>query len=78
MANLGRMEKLKKLSPLEAVQTWLDGDFGINEEPALIFAIRKDSRITLSDDDIIEVILDAMMNDDCDAAKCLESLAAAR
>lgn len=78
MPNLERMEKLKKLSPLEAVQAWLDGAFGIDEEPALIFAIRKDSRITLSDDDITEIILDAMMNDDCDAATCLESLAAAR
>jgi hypothetical protein len=77
MPNLARMEKLKKLSPFEAIQAWLDGDFGMDEEPALIFAIRKDDRITLSDDDIVEVILDAM-EDNCDAATCLESLAAAR
>jgi hypothetical protein len=77
MPNLQRMENLKKLSPLEAVQVWLDGGFGIDEEPALIFAIRKDSRITLSDDDIIEVIIDAM-DSNCDAAACLECLADSR
>ena len=77
MPNQQRMESLKKLTPPEAVQAWLDGDFGMNEESALCFAIRKDARITLSDDDITEVIFGAM-DDGCDAAVCLERLAAPR
>ncbi len=77
MPNQQRMETLKKLPPLEAVQAWLDGDFGIDEEPALCAAIRKDFRITLSDDDIADVIFEAM-GDECDAATCLERLVAPR
>jgi len=78
MANTQKMESFKRLSPLEAMQVWLDGDFGIDEEPALCTAIRKDPRITLSDDDIIDRMVDAM-EEDCDAATCLvEHLAAAK
>ena len=77
MPNQQRMETLKKLPPLEAVQAWLDGDFGMNEESALCYAIRKDARITLSDDDICEVIFEAM-DDGWDATACLERLAAPR
>ena len=75
MPNQQRMDAFKKLPPLEAIQAWLDGDFGMDEEPALCAAIRTDSRITLSDDDISEVIFNAM-DDECDAATCLERLAA--
>jgi hypothetical protein len=71
------METLGKLPPLEAVQAWLDGDFGLDEEPALCDAIRKDTRITLSDDDISEIVFGAM-DDGCDATTCLERLAAPR
>ena len=71
------MNALANLPPLEAVQAWLNGDFGMDEEPALCDAIRKDSRITLSDDDISEIIFGAM-DDDGDAAACLERLAAPR
>ncbi len=74
MPNQQRMEALQKLSPLEAVQVWLDGDFSINDEPALCAAIRKDFRITLSDSDIIDIILESM-DDECNAEKCLERLA---
>jgi len=77
MPNQQRMDALKKLAPLDAVQAWLDGDFGMDEEPALCAAIRKESRITLSDDDISDIIFEAM-DDDCDAATCLERLAAPR
>ena len=69
------MEALKQLTPLAAIQTWLDCEFGQDEEPALCFAIRKDARITLSDDEIIDVICDAL-EEDWPAAKCLEELAA--
>ena len=64
---------LCSLSPLEAVRTWLDGDFGIDDEPALIEAIRKDPRVKLSDDQIIAVVCGAI--DEGLAAKaCLDRL----
>lgn len=75
MSNQQRQEALKKLSPLEAVQTWIDGDFGLDDESALCEAIRKDPRVTLSDDDISEIIFEAILTDG-DAAACLERLAA--
>ncbi|MGZ8191492.1 MAG: hypothetical protein ACXWTS_09735 [Methylococcaceae bacterium] len=59
---------------LEAVKTWLDGDFKFGDEAKMIADIRKDLRITLSDDEIIEAILDAM-DEGLDAQTCLERLA---
>jgi len=75
MTNQNRSEKLRTLSPVEAVQTWLDGDFGFDDEPALIAAIRKDSRITRSNDEIIDFMADALMEEKADAQKYLELLA---
>lgn len=74
MSDQQRMEALKKLSPLEAIQAWIDGDFGIDEESALCEAIRQDPRIKLSDEEISDVIFDAML-DDSNPAVCLERLA---
>ena len=42
------------------LQAWLDGDFGIGDEPAMIAAIRMDTRIVVSDEGIEDVILNAM------------------
>jgi hypothetical protein len=75
--NKKRFETLSALAPVDAVRAWLDGDFGIGDEPALISAIRKDSRISLSDDDITDAIMDAM-DDGLDAPACLERLAGSR
>ena len=75
--NKKRFETLSTLAPVDAVRAWLDGDFGIGDEPALISAIRKDSRISLSDDDITDAIMDAM-DDGLDAPACLERLAGSR
>jgi hypothetical protein len=72
--NRKRFESLSALAPVDAVRAWLDGDFGMGDEPALISAIRKDARISLSDDDITDAILDAM-NSGLDAPACLERLA---
>lgn len=72
--NRKRFERLRRLSPLDAVQAWLDGDFGMGDEDAMIAAIRKDPRITASDDQIIDTIIDAM-GEEADAATCLEWLA---
>jgi hypothetical protein len=70
------IEFLQKLSPLDAVDTWLNGDFGIGDETALIAAIRKDARIVLSDDSIIDALCDAM-DDHLTAQESLERLASA-
>ncbi len=72
-----QFEKLSALSPVDAVRAWLDGDFGIGDEPALISAIRKDSRIKISDDAIEDAVLDAM-DEELDAEACLERLAGLR
>ena len=49
MQNQERFEALRALTPIDAVQAWLDGDFGIEDQPALIAAIRKDPRVSLSE-----------------------------
>ena len=77
MQNQERFEALRALTPIDAVQAWLDGDFGIGDEPALIAAIREDPRVSLSDDDIIDAVCDAI-HDGLDAQACLERLAGSR
>ena len=71
--NVERYESLRKLTPAEAVQAWLDGDFGIDDESAMIEAIRKDSRVTLSDEEIIDVVGEAI-DEGLDAEQCLARL----
>ena len=75
--NRERFDRLRALAPIDAVRAWLDGDFGIGDEPALLVAIRRDTRVAGSDDDITDAICDAM-DDGVDAAACLERLAAPR
>jgi hypothetical protein len=77
MSNTGRFEALRALTPIAAVQAWLEGDFGMGDEPAMIAAIRKDARVSLSDDDIIDAICGAM-DEGLDAQDCLERLAGSR
>lgn len=72
--NRKRFDRLRTLAPIDAVRAWLDGDFGIGDEPALLGAIRKDNRIACSDGEITDIMLDAM-DEDLDAATCLERLA---
>jgi hypothetical protein len=68
-----RLEKLSAISSLDAVRAWLDGNFGMGDEPALISAIRKNLRIKISDEAIEDVIMDAM-GEELDAETCLERL----
>lgn len=71
-----RFEALRKLTPVAVVKAWMDGDFGIGDEAALIEAIRKDKRITRSDDEIIDFMADALMEEESsDAQQCLDRLA---
>jgi hypothetical protein len=72
-----RFEKLSALLPVDAVRAWLDGDFGMGDEPALISAIRKDPRIKISDDAIEDTVLD-VMDEGLDAEACLERLVGLR
>jgi len=58
--NKERFESLRALAPVDAVRAWLDGALGIGNEPAMIAAIRKDTRVSLSDDEIIDAVGDAM------------------
>ena len=75
--NKERFEKLRTLSPVAAVQAWLEGDFGIGDEPALMVSIRQDARVVISDDAIIDAMCDAI-EDGLDAPACLELLAGSR
>ncbi len=75
--NKERFERLRALAPIDAVRAWLDGDFGLDDEAAMIEAIRRDTRVTLSDDDIIDAVSDAM-DEGLDAQACLERLARSR
>ena len=72
--NKERFERLRALTPIDAVRAWLDGDFGIGDEPAMLAAIRRDMRVAGSDNDITDTICEAM-DDDLDASACLERLA---
>ena len=65
---------LRALSPVEAVQTWLDFKFGIGDEPAMLEAIRRESRVRLSDKEITDVIRNAM-HEELSAQECLQRLA---
>lgn len=76
ITNPKRFEALRKLTPVAAVKAWMEGDFGIGDEAALIEAIRKDKRITRSDDEIIAFMADALIEEETgDAQQCLDRLA---
>ena len=73
MRDRQRFESLRKLAPREAVQAWLNGEFGIDDEPALIEALRRDPRVIGSDDQIIDTFSNAMV-EGWDAQRTFERL----
>lgn len=75
MPNQKRMERFRRLRPIKAVQAWLDGAFGINEEWALCISIRREPGVTLSDEEITNVMVKAW-DEELDAAACLERMVA--
>jgi len=75
--NQERFDRLRALAPIDAVRAWLDGGFGIGDEPALMAAIRRDARVSLSDDDISDTVR-AAMDEGLDALACLERLTDSR
>ncbi len=68
-----RFQQLNAMSPLEGVSAWLNGNFGTGEGPALIQVMRKDRRITIPDDELIDILCDAATAGN-DAQRCLEEL----
>ena len=64
-----------KASPVQALAAWLTGNFAIYDEPAMLEAIRKDARITLSDGDIAEFLFQIVGEEGWNAERCLEVLA---
>ncbi len=84
--DFGRQARLAQLSPVDAARALLDGDFTIGDEPPLCFAIRRDPRVTLDDDAIMDVFMDVLdafddedgfPGDPVDAEAFLDRLAAA-
>jgi hypothetical protein len=73
--NKKRFEQLKSLFPAEAVSAWLEGNFGVGDEPALVVAILKDSRIKLSPEKIEEFMSDMMDSEEVDVQAILDRLA---
>ncbi len=67
------LRSIREMTPLEALQVWLDGKVGIEEEEALLEALRKDKQIRLSDEEILDFVFEAMETD-LDAKQCLERL----
>ena len=57
-----RLDSLKSLSPLQAIQALLRDDCGQGERNYLVTAIQRDRRIELDDDEITYVIHDAMQS----------------
>lgn len=55
-----RHARLVQLSPADAARALLDGAFTIGDEPPLCFALRKDPRVTLHDDAIMDVFFEMM------------------
>jgi hypothetical protein len=73
MRDENRFQRVTNLTPIEAIRAWLNGEFGIYDEPAIIAVIRKDLKIKLSDDEIMEFLFKAIV-EDWDAQRCLDEL----
>ena len=68
-----RFEELRQKPPEVAISIWLQGEFTIGEEPALLEAIRDGLSLRLDDGEITEIICDCM-DDDLSAPQCKERL----
>jgi hypothetical protein len=73
--NPRRLERLRKLSALKAIETWMDAGFTIGEDDALLFAIRAGTRTKLSDAKITDLIWDCI-DSEVDAQTCLSKIRA--
>ena len=73
--NPKRHDALSRLAPIDAIHAFLAGDFGIGDETAIMTAIRRDPRVTLSNEEILDV-LDGALEDGVNAETCLARLMA--
>jgi len=64
MRDIENYRRLERLSPLEAIRVFLDGDFTIGEDEALMSAIRGDLSVRLSDERIADIMADCMEIED--------------
>ena len=55
-----RHARMIGLSPAQAARTLLDGEFITSDQPALCFALRKDPRITLDDNALLDVFVEVL------------------
>ena len=59
-ANRKNFYGLAALAPVDAIRVCLNGSFGMSDVSTLISAIRKDRRIALSDDELLDLIVEAL------------------
>lgn len=69
-------ERLKNLPSLDAVQVWLEGDFEIEEEPALIQAIQAGIGRKVPSEKIIKILCQSL-DDDVSPEDCLDKIESA-
>lgn len=66
-------DPLRALSPFDALDAWLTGDFTIGDEPTLLEAIRRDTRVRGPDAAVVKAVMRAM-DEQLDAAACMALL----
>ena len=69
-------ERLKNLTALDAVQVWLEGEFVLEEEPALVHAIQAGISRKVSPETIIKILCQSLDDDDV-AEDCLDKIESA-
>jgi len=69
-------KRLENLPALEAVQVWLDGDFALEEEPALIHAIQSGISRKVASKTIIKILCKSLDDDDS-GEDCLDKIESA-
>ncbi len=69
-----RLERLRQLTPLELTKGWLEGDLCLDDEAVLIEVLRKDKKIRLPDDKVIDFIEDVMRQGNVSPEGVLERL----
>lgn len=75
MRNDERFQRLRSLTAVEAATAWLEGDFGIEDDAAMVEAIRKDRRIKVTDERILNFFTEALARGERNAPHCLDVLA---
>ena len=75
MQNDERFQRQRNLSPVEPAAAWLNGDFGVEDDLAMMEAVRRDSRIKATDAEIALHFSEALRRRERNAQRCLDDLA---